>query len=745
MDDVILHEAASTRYLSYALSVITSRALPDVRDGLKPVQRRILYAMFHNLHLRHDARHRKSAAIVGDVMAKYHPHGDQSIYDAMVRLAQPFSQLHTLVDGQGNFGSLDGDSPAAMRYTEAKLRPIASEILTELDQNTVASTANYDGQFTEPVVLPARFPHLLVNGSEGIAVGMATKIPPHNLREVIDACLMLIDNPGTTTEDLCTKIQGPDLPTGGEVQCTKADLIAAYSTGQGSVTVRSTYTLEKVGRKWFMILNSVPYTSCKADIVKKIGELVSERALPQIIDVRDESAEDVRIVVEIRKSEDERAAIEYLYKHTPLQQKYHINLTALVPTEDARVCVPKRLSLRDVLKHWLLFRYGVIQRRFEYDLQDVKKSIRTLEAHAALLKDLDGAIQTVAQAESKKDASAKIAEKFNLEPDQADYVVEMRLYKVTKTEASAVLADLAHKKKKAQEMEALLSSDAALWEVVRKELEDVKAAHAQPRRSAIVNVASSTYKESDYVFDEEAWVIVSRGGWIKRQTSVTDVAKVRVREGDVVGWMASTTTKSTISILTDMGGIYTSRVGDITATSGHGDPIQKIFKFADGEKIVLVVQHPLSGGDPHVMAVTRAGKGVRVPLADFSEPSSKVGRRWIKLEDDDRVCGAVALDGEASVVVLTERGFALSFHSSEVHTNKAIGKGQNLIKVADGDAVCAFDLASRGLTVLTPAGTEVSVDTKSVTGKRGSAGTKTKVVGDWVRTPSSRGQNELRS
>jgi DNA gyrase subunit A len=380
VQSVALHEAASRRYLSYALSVITSRALPDVRDGLKPVQRRILYAMSHNLHLRPDARHRKSAAIVGEVMAKYHPHGDQSIYDAMVRLAQPFSQLHMLVDGQGNFGSLDGDPPAAMRYTEAKLRPLAMELLEELGQHTVDLRPNYDGQYFEPVVLPARFPQLLVNGCEGIAVGMATRVPPHNLREVLDACVLLIDDPEAPLEKVCRKVRGPDFPTGGELLNSAEELREIYATGQGSVTVRGSAVPERQGKKALLILTSIPYAQNKADLVKRIGELISERALPQLLDVRDESTDDVRVVLELRRPEDEGPALAYLYKHTPLQQRYHINLTALVPTDNAEVCVPARLNLRDLLKHWLTFRLLTVRRRFEHELRKLREAIHILEA-----------------------------------------------------------------------------------------------------------------------------------------------------------------------------------------------------------------------------------------------------------------------------------------------------------------------------------------------------------------------------
>ena len=364
-----LHEATRHRYLNYALSVITSRALPDVRDGLKPVQRRILYGMYRDLKLRADSRFLKSARVVGEVMGKYHPHGDQSIYDAMVRMAQAFSLRYPLVDGQGNFGSVDGDSAAAMRYTEARLRALAGEFLSEIGAQTVQFRPTYDGQLFEPVVLPAQAPNLLINGSSGIAVGMATNISPHNLGEVVDALVAMIDNPLVDLEGVCKYIRGPDFPTAGELISTPEEIAAVYETGHGPIKVRGTYQVELINRKKHVIITSIPYGLNKSTLVEKIAQFIIAKKVPQIVDIRDESTEEIRIVMELRRGAAPEAAMAYLYKYTPLEQNFSVNLTCLVPTENPEISAPSRLSLLEVLRHFLDFRMEVVTRRLNFQLE----------------------------------------------------------------------------------------------------------------------------------------------------------------------------------------------------------------------------------------------------------------------------------------------------------------------------------------------------------------------------------------
>ena len=739
---VPLHEATSRRYLSYALSVITSRALPDVRDGLKPVQRRILYAMYSHLHLKPDGRYRKSAAVVGEVMAKLHPHGDTSIYDAMVRMAQSFTLLLPMVDGQGNFGSMDGDPPAAMRYTEAKLAPAALLLLDELGRQTVDFRPNYDGQSFEPVVLPPQIPHLLVNGSEGIAVGMATRIPPHNLRELIDACVMLIDRPESDNAQLCKKVRGPDFPTGGEIIASQDELLSLYETGQGSFTLRGTYTVEKDGRKTYIILNSVPYAQNKASLVERIGQVISEKKLPQLLDIRDESTDIVRVVMELRRPADVAPAMAWLYKHTPLQQRFHVNLTCLVPTGAGDVCAPARLDLRSVLNHWLEFRFEVVRKRFEFDLRKLLERIHLLEAFEIIFNALDEAIRIIRTSEGKRDAAEKLMERFNLDDEQADAILETKLYKLAKLEILAIRQELAEKRAEARRIEEILASPDLLWGVVRAELLDVREKHGKPRRTHILGQAPELqYTEEDYIVAEDTFVILTRDGWVKRQTSFTEIDKIRVRENDSVGWLMRASTRSTMTILSNMGGAYTLRVDDIPATSGYGEPVQKNFRFDDGERVIGMVSHDprhrpeaedgaaVAGEDevppPHIVSVTRLGRSVRVALDGFAELSTRTGRRFCKLGDGDAVVAAYASDSSEVVSLASRKGHMLAFPVHQINTVRGVGLGVTAMKLNDGDEVMAFEITKekfRGARMRTRAGREEEARISKFEGNRGDKG-----------------------
>jgi DNA gyrase subunit A len=435
--DTSLAEEAQRRYLNYALSVITSRALPDVRDGLKPVQRRILYAMHHDLHLAGDVKPKKSARVVGDVMGKYHPHGDVAIYDAMVRMAQPFVMRAPLVDGQGNFGSADGDAPAAMRYTEARLRPLANELLGELGRRTVDWRPNYDGTTSEPIVLPARFPHLLVNGSQGIAVGMATSIPPHNLGEVIDACVALINQEDLPPAQLIRYIKGPDFPTGGQLHATRKELEAVYTSGQGSLKLRGEYRLEgeeDARRPAQIVVTSVPYGVERKAIVEKVAEIINAKKLPALVDVRDESSTDVRLVMELKKGADPQLVMAYLFKNTALSVHVQVNLTCLTPTDNPEVSSPKRLSLAEILRCFLDFRFATVTRRAEFDLSELDKRIHVLEGFEKVFDALDEVIRIIRKSEGRADAAEKLMARFKLTAEQTDAILELRLYRLARLE-----------------------------------------------------------------------------------------------------------------------------------------------------------------------------------------------------------------------------------------------------------------------------------------------------------------------
>ena len=740
---VPLHKAAQRRYLSYALSVITSRALPDVRDGLKPVQRRILYAMLHNLHLRPEGRYRKSAAVVGEVMAKYHPHGDQSIYDAMVRMAQPFSLLHPMVDGQGNFGSLDGDNAAAMRYTECKLRPIAMELLEELGKQTVEYRPNYDGQIFEPVVLPARFPQLLVNGVEGIAVGMATKIPPHNLREVIGAAVRLIEDPTLSVAQLCRTLKGPDFPTGGRVLTSREELRAIYETGQGKITLRGEYTTEKVGRKNYVVISSIPYAQNKAVLIERIGQLVIQRKVPQLLDVRDESTEDVRIVLELRRAEDVGPAMAYLFKHTPLQQNFHVNLTVLVPTDNADVAAPARLDLRSVLWYWLNFRQDTVRRRFDYDLRKLQERIHVLEALEAIFDCLDEAIVIIRASEGKRDAAEKLMERFDLDDVQADAILQLRLYKLARLEILLIREELGEKRTEAARIQAILESEEELWRVVKEELQLVAKTYGKRRITTLGEIEElETYDEDAYIVAEDAVVIVTREGWFKRQGRVTALDRVRIKEGDSIGWALKSSTRATICFLTDRGVAYTMRVDDVPATTGYGEPVQAYFKFAPGERLVGVVgfdkrirpEAPKGTmglfddevPPPHIVAVSKLGRGVRIALSTFEEPSNKSGRRFMKVSGKgDGVVAALASDATEHVSIATRKGRMLVYPAAEINTVRGSGKGVLAIKLNTDDSVLAFELTSDkfgGATVTTTQGRQETARLSKHLGKRADRG-----------------------
>src|SRR6185503_19610566 len=430
IDGVALHEAAQSRYLNYALSVITSRALPDVRDGLKPVQRRILYTMWQQ-NLTADAKHRKCAKIVGDVMGNYHPHGDVALYETLVRMAQPFSLRYPLVDGSGNFGSLDGDSAAAMRYTESRLARLSDELLTEIDQATVAFRPNYDGTKSEPVVLPSRIPNLLINGATGIAVGMATNIPPHNLTEVCTALVKLLDDPDLSSVRLCKWIKGPDFPTGGEMLNSSEELKEIYKTGSGAIRLRGTWEMgpETRGSKTIYI-TSIPYTVNKATLVERIADVALSRKLPPLLDVKDLSTEDVRIAIEIKRDADEKMVMAYLFKHTPLQVNFAVNLTCLIPTENADVGRPERLDLKQILWHFLHFRLDVVTRRLEHELASLKKRIHILEGFETVFDALDEIIRIIRKSDGKADSAEKISARFKLDADQTDAILELKIYRL---------------------------------------------------------------------------------------------------------------------------------------------------------------------------------------------------------------------------------------------------------------------------------------------------------------------------
>src|SRR5881398_2780299 len=512
---VSLHAAAQTRYLNYALSVITSRALPDVRDGLKPVQRRILYTMWQQ-NLTADVKHRKCAKVVGDVMGSFHPHGDAALYETLVRMAQSFSLRNPLIDGSGNFGSLDGDSAAAMRYTECRLARLSDELLTEIDQTTVHFRPSYNGTKTEPVVLPARIPNLLVNGTTGIAVGMATNVPPHNVAEVCTALVKLLDNEEIGNAQLCRYIKGPNFPTGGQILNSQDELKQIYKTGSGSIRLRGTWDIGPETRSTkTMYIDSIPYTVNKAQLVERIGEIVLQRKLPQLVDVKDLSTEDVRIPLEMKKDADEKMIMAYLFRHTPLQINFAVNLTCLIPTENPEVGRPERLDLKQILWHFLHFRLEVVTRRLEHELAALKKRIHILEGFETVFDALDEIIKIIRKSDGKADSAEKIMARFELDAEQADAILELKIYRLARLEILVIRNELEEKRKRARQINALLKDEDSRWKLVRSEIDEIQKKYGDPkadrRRTSIASdTAEPEYSADDFIVEEDNVVIVSR-------------------------------------------------------------------------------------------------------------------------------------------------------------------------------------------------------------------------------------------
>lgn len=748
VESISLQDTTRERYLNYALSVITSRALPDIRDGLKPVQRRILYAMFANLRLYPDGRYRKSATVVGEVMGKYHPHGDSAIYEAMVRMAQDFALRAPLVDGHGNFGSLDGDSPAAMRYTEVKLQPLALELLEEIRRQTVDFRPNFDGTLSEPVVLPARVPNLLINGASGIAVGMATNIPPHNLGEVVDAAIHMIDARSPRVETLVEKyVKGPDFPTGGRILNTDEEIVEIYRTGEGAIDVRGEYEVEGKSR---IIITSVPYAVTKSDLIEKIAEHIVAERVPQLADIRDESTDEVRIVLELRRAADPDAAMAYLFKHTPLQTRFHVNMTCLVPTENPEVCAPQKANLIGVLSHFLTFRMQVLVRRLRHELEQLERRIHILEGFEKIFDALDEAIRIIRSSDDKADAAQRLMHRFSLDDEQADAILETKLYKLAKLEIDAIRRELEEKRQLAEELRALLEDETARWKLVRRELREMKEKYGDARRTVVAGPDQAfSYTEEHYIVKEDVYVMVSRDGWVKRQRSYTDLDNIRVRDGDEIGWVLPGSTRATVTFFTNFGKAYTARIDELQSTSGYGEPVQKLFDFSNKERIVGVISMderflPRSVAEPdatpqlfeangkevhegpQAVAVTSEGQTVRFSLASFGETSTKSGRLFMRPGGRDEVVGVQATAGDENVCLASREGYVLIFPVHQIPMYKNAAKGVIAMRLGKDDRVLGFALATsarQGLEVETNRGRrEVVRTTKFDVSNRGNRG-----------------------
>ncbi len=696
---VSITQEVRTRFIRYAMSVVTGRALPDVRDGLKPVQRRILYAMYEDLNLTANQKPRKCAKIVGDVMGNYHPHGNVALYEALVRMSQEWVLRVPLIEGQGNFGSVDGDPPAADRYTEARLTLVAESLLSELDQETIDYQQNYDGTRREPKVLPAQFPNLLVNGTAGIAVGLATNIPPHNFAEVLKACVVLIDNPDSTVAVLMEKVKGPDFPLGGKIVTDRATLRNIYETGSGSIKVQGEWKEEDLGRgRSQIVVTSIPYGVDKGELERTIGGMIEDRKLPQLLGLSNETneKEGLRITLELRPNTDPALVMAYLYKHTDLQKNFAYNMTALVPLEDGATMVPRDgLSLKAILQHFLDFRFATVKRRFEYQLRVLRRRIHILEGFAIIFNALDRAIKLIRESSGKPDAAEKLKAAFKLDDEQVTAILDAQLYKIAQMEIQKILEELAEKRKEAAKIESILASKKKLWGVIRDEFEALVAKFPERRKTRMASDEDVLeFDEEAYIVRENANVVLTRNGWLKRVGRLQAVESTRVKEGDEVVAVIPASTLDHVVFFTDDGAAYTMRVNEVPATTGHGEPITKYFKLADGAKVVAAVSTDprftpadAADGGPYVLVATSSGNVLRIPLSLFRTESTKAGRRYVKLDEGDKAVLVRLVGAETGVMLASAGGHLIHFPIDSVNVVSGAAKGVIGIKLDDDQCI----------------------------------------------------------
>ncbi len=686
---VPIEDEVKVSYLNYAMSVIVSRALPDVRDGLKPVHRRILYAM-NESGLRHDRPYKKTARIVGEVLGKYHPHGDQSVYDALVRMAQDFSLRYPLIDGQGNFGSIDGDAPAAMRYTEARLAKIADEILRDINKETVDFVPNYDDSLKEPVVLPSALPTLLVNGASGIAVGMATNIPPHNLKEVVSAIVAQIDNPDITIDELMKHIKGPDFPTGGIIFGRKG-IRNAYKTGKGKVVVRARVTLEtaKSGKE-MIIVKELPYQVNKANLIVKIADLVREKQIEGIADLRDESdRHGMRIVIELKRNVAPKLILNKLFLHTNLQVNFAVNSLALVDG------VPKELSLKDFISEFIKHRREVVIRRSKYELRKAEERAHILEGLKIALENIDEVVAIIKKSRNVDTARANLIKRFKLSEKQAQAILDMRLQKLTSLETKKIIEELKEVKARIKYLKALLASEKMILDVVKQETLEIGKTYGDERRTEIMNEEVEEINIEDLIAKEDMVILISHNNLIKRipvsayrrqNRGGKGSQSVNLRTDDFIENIFIASTHDYIMFITNEGLAYWLKVYEIPEGSrtSRGQSIKTLISISNDEEITAVVALNAFSEDTYLFMATNRGIVKRVKTADFVNAKSR-GIRAIKLDKNDKLISAKITTGENDVVLITRKGHALRFNESNVRVMGRATRGVQGIKLSPDD------------------------------------------------------------
>ena len=682
-------------YIDYAMSVIVGRALPDVRDGLKPVHRRILYSM-QELGLEPQKGYRKCARIVGEVLGKYHPHGDSSVYDALVRMAQDFSLRYTLVDGHGNFGSVDGDSAAAMRYTEAKMNKIAVEMLRDIRKETVDFMPNFDGEEKEPVVLPSRYPNLLVNGSSGIAVGMATNIPPHNLGEIIDGTIMLIDNPETTVLELMTAIQGPDFPTGAIVM-GKAGIRAAYETGKGKIVVRSKTEIEEENGRNRIVVTEIPYQVNKAKLIENIADLVKDKKITGISDLRDESdREGMRIVIELKRDANPNVILNLLFKHTKMQDTFGVIMLALVDNE------PKILNLKEVLTHYIEFQKEVVTRRTVFELNKAEARAHILEGLKIALDNIDDVIHIIRNSKTSDIAKSTLMERFQLSEKQAQAILEMRLRRLTGLERDKIEEELNEIMQYIEYLNSILADEMKLLGVIKEELREIKSKYNDERRTEIQKVVNEIDIE-DLIQEEDVVITLTNSGYIKRISADTYSAQRRggrgiqamtTKEDDFVENVLITSTHSDVLFFTNRGRVYKKRAYEIpdAGRTAKGTNIINLIPIEQDERIetVLTVADEIREG--YLFMATKKGLVKKTPLSEFKN-LRKNGLIAISLREGDELLKVKVTRGDADIVIVSERGNAIKFNEQDVRPMGRTAAGVKSMNLREDDIAVCMDIA----------------------------------------------------
>ena len=701
---VNLEQEMRNSYIDYAMSVIVSRALPDVRDGLKPVHRRILYAM-QEAGMTSGKPYKKSARIVGEVLGKYHPHGDSSVYDAIVRMAQDFSMRYMLADGHGNFGSVDGDPPAAMRYTEVRMAKIAELMLQDIDKDTVDFVPNYDESLKEPSVLPSKFPELLVNGTSGIAVGMATNIPPHNMSEVIDGVLMLLDNPDASVEELMTVIKGPDFPTGGLIMGTSG-IKDAYTTGRGSVKMRAKAHIETMSNgKPRIVVTELPYQVNKARLIEKIAELARDKQLEGITDLRDESdRKGMSIVIELRRDINPEIMLNQLYKHTQLQDTFGVIMLALVDNQ------PRVLTLKQVLDYYIQHQEDVITRRTKYELSKAEARAHILDGLNIALDHLDAVITTIRESQTADIARNALMDAFKLSEKQAQAILDLRIQRLTGLEREKIEEEYQEILKRIEWLKSVLADEGKIKTIIKEELTAVKEKYGDARRTNIT-YDMSEMSEEDLIADEDVVLTISHNNYIKRMKLDTynkqnrggqGILGMSTKEGDFVENILITTTHHTILFFTSRGRVHYLKAYQIAEASrqARGTALINLLKLDKGEKITAVLQVREYNPSKFLFMATRKGIVKKVQLSEFNT-TRKLGVIALKLDDDDELIGVKQTDGQKQIVIGTKNGYAIIFHEDEVRSMGRVARGVKGIKLRDGDEVVGMDTIKRNSEILT--------------------------------------------